>query len=88
VGNVAPGDDKDADIISNSTEDVNLNGAYDVGDLYDWEVYNTPTPGRPLSILNDFEDWNCQRHSGVTGDHAKDWGDPGMQHKTKEYYND
>jgi len=31
VGNVAPDDDKDADMIPNSTEDVNLNGFYDVG---------------------------------------------------------
>ena len=87
-GNSGPGDDKDADRIPNSTEDVNLNGAYDAGDLYDWEAYNTPTPGRPASILNDFEDWNCQRHTGVTGDHSGDWGDPGMQHQTKDKYND
>ena len=87
-GNSKPGDDKDADRIPNSTEDVNLNGTYDAGDLYDWEAYNTPTAGRPASILNDFEDWNCQRHKDAMGDHSKDWGDPGMQHKTKDKYDD
>ena len=87
-GNGGPGDDKDGDRISNSTEDVNLNGTYDSGDLYDWQNYNTPTPGRPSSILNDFEDWNCQRHTAARGDHSKDWGDPGMQHKTKDKYDD
>jgi hypothetical protein len=87
-GNAGPGDDKDADMISNSTEDMNLNGVYDAGDLYDWETYNTPTAGRPVSILNDFEDWNCQRHKDATGDHSKDWGNPGMQHNTKDKYDD
>ena len=24
----------------------------------------------------------------VKGDHSKDWGDPGMQHKTKDKYDD
>jgi hypothetical protein len=75
-------------MISNSTEDMNLNGVYDAGDLYDWETYNTPTAGRPVSILNDFEDWNCQRHKDATGDHSKDWGNPGMQHNTKDKYDD
>ena len=86
--NTNPGDDKDADRIPNGTEDVDLNGTYNTGDLYDWEVYNTPTIGRPAAIHNDFEDWNCQRHKDAKGDHSKDWGDPGMQHMTKDVYND
>jgi hypothetical protein len=88
MGHSGPADDKDADVIPNNTEDVNLNGSYDAGDLYDWEAYNTPTPGRPAIIENDFEDWNCQRHTDVTGDHSVDWGDPGMQHNTKDRYDD
>jgi hypothetical protein len=87
-GKTTPGGDKDSDFIPNRTEDVNLNGTYDTGDLYDWQVYNTPTAGRPASIVNDFEDWNCTRHTGVTGNHSKDWGAPGMQHNTKDKYND
>lgn len=39
-------------------------------------------------IINDFEDWNCKRNKNVKGDHSKDWGDPGMQHKTKDKYDD
>ena len=87
-GGVAPDDDKDADNIPNRVEDVNLNKTYDLGDLYDWSVDNTPTAGRPPEIVDDFEDWNCQRHKNVKGDHSKDWGDPGMQHKTRDKYND
>jgi hypothetical protein len=87
-GNSGANNDKDADCIPNKTEDVNLNGSYDAGDLYDWNVYNTPTAGRPSSILNDFEDWNCQRHMSAAGDHAKDWSNPGMQHNTKDKYDD
>lgn len=87
-GGVAPDDDKDEDNIPNRVEDVNLNKTYDFGDLYDWSVDNTPTAGRPPEIVDDFEDWNCQRHKNVKGDHSKDWGDPGMQHKTRDKYND
>ena len=87
-GNAGPGDDKDGDRIPNSVEDANGNGAYDAGDLYDWEDLNTPTPGRPAAIINDFEDWDCQRHTGAKGDHTQDWSDPGMQHQTIDKYND
>jgi hypothetical protein len=88
IGNDGPGDDKDGDRIPNSVEDVNSNGVYDAGDLYDWEKLNTPTPGRPAAIINDFEDWDCQRHTGATGDHSADWANPGMQHQTIDKYND
>ncbi len=87
-GKAGPGDDKDGDRIKNNIEDVDLSGTYNAGDLYDWEVLNTPTAGRPASIINDFEDWNCQRNKAVTGDHSKDWGDPGMQHQTLDKYDD
>ena len=84
-----PQDDKDGDRIQNRIEDINLNGVYDnATDLYDWQNPNTPTPNRPGGIINDFEDWNCQRHKDAKGDHSKDWGDPGMQHKTKDKYDD
>ncbi len=87
-GNVGPGDDKDGDRIPNGVEDANGNGVYDAGDLYDWEDLNTPTAGRPAAIINDFEDWDCKRHTGAKGDHAQDWADPGMQHQTIDKYND
>ena len=89
VGGVELCDDKDGDRIPNGIEDANQNGIYEPSiDLYDWQQYNTPTPHRPSTIINDFEDWNCQRHKNVKGDHSKDWGDPGMQHKTRDKYND
>ena len=87
-GKDGPDDDKDRDKIPNRLEDVNLNGVYDAGDLYDWQVKNTPTLGRPVVIVNDFEDWNCQRNKGATGDHSKDWAAPGMQHGTLNKYDD
>jgi hypothetical protein len=87
-GKSGPNDDKDGDRIPNEIEDANLNGTYDAGDLYDWQNYNTPTANRPSAIKNDFEDWGCQRNKNVKGDHSKDWSDPGMQHKTKDNYDD
>ena len=72
----------------NYIEDANLNGIYDSGDLYDWENYNTPTLNSPTRIINDFEDWNCKRHTNVVGNHSVDWANPGMQHNTKDNYND
>ncbi len=80
--------DLDGDRIPNYIEDANLNGIYDSGDLYDWENYNTPTLNRPTRIINDFEDWNCKRHTNVVGNHSVDWANPGMQHNTKDNYND
>jgi hypothetical protein len=62
--------------------------AYDAGDLYDWSTLNTPTSGRPSSIINDFEDWDCQRNKNAKADHSKDWSNPGMQHKTLDKYDD
>ena len=89
VGGVELCDDKDGDRIPNRIEDANQNGIYEPSiDLYDWQQYNTPTPHRPSTIINDFEDWNCKRNKNVKGDHSKDWGDPGMQHKTKDKYDD
>ncbi|MBO5941555.1 MAG: hypothetical protein J6R18_10220 [Kiritimatiellae bacterium] len=89
VGGVELCDDKDGDRIPNGIEDANQNGIYEPSiDLYDWQQYNTPTPHRPSTIINDFEDWNCQHHKNVKGEHSKDWGDPGMQHKTRDKYND
>jgi hypothetical protein len=67
---------------------VNNNGIYDQGDLYDWAILNTPTPGRPPEIINDFEDWDCKRHVDTKGDSSKDWGKPGMQHQTIDKYDD
>jgi len=87
-GKPGPNDDKDGDMLPNKTEDVNLNSVYDAVDLYDWEDYNTPTPGRPAAIVNDFEDYDCQRHKGVTGDHNRDWSHPGMRHATDDKYDD
>jgi len=78
-GGTGPDDDKDGDFIPNRVEDVNLNGIYDTGDLYDWDNPNTPTPGRPINIRSDFEDWNCQRNKNVRGDHSQDWAKPGKQ---------
>lgn len=83
-----PNDDKDSDRIPNKIEDVDLSGTYNAGDLYDWKVLNTPTAGRPAAIDNDSDDWNCQRNKTVVGDHSKDWGDPGWQHKSLTNYND
>lgn len=74
--------------IPNGVEDANGNGVYDAGDLYDWEGLNTPTAGRPAAIINDFENWDCKRHTGAKGDHAQDWADPGIQHQTIDKYND
>ena len=89
VGGVELCDDKDGDRIPNGIEDANQNGIYEPSiDLYDWQKYNTPKPHRPSVIINDFEDWNCKRNKNVKGDHSKDWGDPGMQHKTKDKYDD
>lgn len=87
-GNSGRNDDKDGDMIPNNYEDVNFNQVYDSVDLYDWQIYNTPTPNRPDEILNDFEDWNCKRHTTVRGNHLLDWSNPGMQHKTIGEYND
>jgi hypothetical protein len=88
IGKTGPDDDRDGDRIPNYLEDVNLSHTYDSGDMYHWELYNTSTPNRPYEILNDFEDWDCQRHKDKKGDHSKDWADPGMQHKTIDRYDD
>ena len=88
VGNIGPGDDKDGEKIPNRIEDVNLNGTYEIAtDLYDWQIANTPTAGRPTNITNDFEDWDCQRNKTVKGNHKQDWANPGMQHGVNDVYN-
>jgi len=87
-GKRGPNDELDGDRIPNRVEDVNLNGVYDRGDLYDWTKYRTPSTGLPANIVNDFEDWDCKRHKTMKGDHARDWADPGMQHKTLDKWDD
>jgi hypothetical protein len=86
LGGTGPSDDKDGDRIPNQTEDVNLNGTYDSGDLYDFNDLNTPTPGRPSIIHDDFQDWDCQRNKNIKGDHSLDWGSPGMKHYQNDVY--
>ena len=88
VGKNGPDDDRDRDQIPNRVEDVNLNGRYDRGDLYDWKKYRTGASGTPGNITNDFEDWDCKRHTGQKGNHARDWADPGMQHLTLDKWDD
>ncbi len=88
AGKNGANDDRDKDRIANSVEDVNLSGAYDRGDLYDWTKFRTGAPGTPGNIGNDFEDWNCKRHARQKGNHAKDWADPGMQHLTLDKWDD
>lgn len=78
-----PDDDKDRDHLPNRIEDINLSKTFDAGDLYDWAVQQTPG-----SYVNDFEDYDCKRNTSAKGDHSKDWGDPGMQHKTLGTYDD
>jgi hypothetical protein len=77
-----PDDDKDRDRIPNKIEDVNLNKIFDTGDLLDWSKYQTRSleDGRHKNIINDFEEWDAQRHKNVVGDHTKDWANPGKQH--------
>jgi len=89
---VNPGDNKDgalagnSDYLPNSIEDVDLSKSYNNGDLYDWNNFRTGNP--PIEILNDAEDYTCKRHTGVKGDHSKDWGNPEMNHKTVGKYDD
>ena len=83
-----PDDDFDGEDIPNRIEDANLNARYDAADLYDWKVKRTPARCVPSNILNDFEDWNCRRHTSMKGNHAKDWADPGMQHLTLDKWDD
>jgi hypothetical protein len=78
-GKAGPGDDMDGDWMPNGVE---------VREGYDWQVYNTPTPGRPADVIYDLDDWNCRRVRTVRGDHSQDWCDPGMQHMTKDRYDD
>jgi hypothetical protein len=88
LGKTGPNDERDNDRIPNRLEDVDRNASYNTGDLYDWENPKTPTTGRPNNIVNDFEDWNCKRRRTTKGNHAKDWGDPGMQHLTLDKWVD
>lgn len=81
-GKNGPDDDLDGDRIPNKIEDVNGNGIYDAGDLSDWQILNTPTVGRDPQIINDFEEWDCKRHTDAKGDHSKDWANPGFQHQS------
>ena len=76
-GLTGPDDDFDGDRLPNKIEDVNLNGIYDAGDLYDWRAETTA--GNQSGRI-DFEEWDYQRHKNAKGDHAKDWASPGMQH--------
>jgi hypothetical protein len=61
-GKRGPDDDLDTERIPNRVEDKNLNSVFDAHDLYDWNKYRTGGLGTPANILNDFEDWNCQRN--------------------------
>lgn len=85
-GKNGPNDEKDGDRIPNKVEDVDLDGTYNAGDLYDWT--KLLTPGHPAGIINDFEDWDCVRNKNAKGDHSKDWASPGMQRKTLDKYDD
>ncbi|MDP0494657.1 MAG: hypothetical protein Q7Q73_00485 [Verrucomicrobiota bacterium JB024] len=93
-GGLDPNDNKDphetsrggSDYLPNYVEDVNLNQDYDQGDLYDWSNGLTGNP--PSTIIDDAEDYTCQRHTSVVGDHSLDWADPGMQHNTLDVYHD
>ena len=81
---MGPDDDYDGDYLPNQFEDENLNQAFNVGELYDWADNNTyETPG----VADDDEDWNYRRNKDVVGDHSKDWGYPGFNHKNNDNYN-
>jgi len=87
--------DFDGDKIPNYEEDSNLNGSWDQDtETYDWMQKKTPgasdydytysVPDEP----NDNEDATLRLHSGARGDRSADWGDPGMNHRTRGNYND
>ena len=73
-------DDYDKDYIPNGIEINDLYETYG----YDWTDDNThETPG----VADDNEDWDCQRNKDVVGDHSKDWGKPGFNHRDNDNYN-
>lgn len=55
---------------------------------YDWLLMLTPQAGQPFAIIDDNEDWNCLENRNVRGNHRQDWGDPGMNHRTLDRYDD
>ena len=46
------------------------------------------TEGCKMISSHHFHLTNGVGPADVKGDHSKDWGDPGMQHKTKDKYDD
>jgi hypothetical protein len=84
-GKSGPSGNLDKGDFPNSFEDIDANGAFNAGDPYDLTTQKTAT--NP-SGLADNEDRNCKLHKAVTGDHSKDWANPGMQHKTLNKYDD
>ena len=88
TGKEGADDDKDGEWLPNKIEDTNLNKAFD-GDSETWDWTKPLTPGAPDNRLLDDEEWkNCLDGKAATGDHTKDWADPGMQHKTVDKYDD
>ena len=77
-GKPGPNGNLDGDDFPNWFEDPNGNGVYDAGDPYD--LTTEFTAGNSGGI-EDREDRNCKIHKAVTGDHSKDWANPGKQHK-------
>ena len=55
---------------------------------YDWQDYNSPTPGKLERVYGDEEELNCRMHTHQRGDRRKDWGNPGMNHKTDDKFDD
>jgi len=75
--------------VPNGVEDANGNGQYDEGEQYDWQTKNTvPVPPRDEKVQDDWEERICRQHKDARGDHAKDWGNPGMNHGTEGEYDD
>jgi hypothetical protein len=80
-----PNGNTDGDNFPNSFEDPNGSGIYDSGDPYD---LTTEFTAGNIAGIADQEDRNCKLHKAVKGEHAKDWADPGMQHRTLDRYDD
>ena len=69
-------------------EDVDTDGN-GILHLESWHWHQLLSPGAPDPEPSDDEDWMvCLDGKSVTGNHSKDWADPGMQHKTTDTYDD
>ncbi|MGB2754217.1 MAG: hypothetical protein WBD75_10215 [Phycisphaerae bacterium] len=55
---------------------------------YDWQNANSQTPGKLGNVFDDLEELNCRMHTHQRGERRRDWGNPGMNHKTDDKYDD